>query len=84
MVSSCQALEEDLIIFSPGRGPMESRPLGQHSLIDSLRDLYVMATRARCNLIIVGSMEYMYENCPTWRTFIDHFRAQNNNYVFCK
>lgn len=45
-ISSCQGMEKELIIFPAGRGPSDTQPLGQESLLDSLRDMYVMAKRA--------------------------------------
>ena len=78
-VTSCQGMEADLVIFSAGRGPLDPRPLGQDNLLDKLRDLYVMTSRARCNLVIIASMDYMYDNCPSWHRVIDHFRGLQNN-----
>lgn len=80
MVSSFQAMEEDLMILIAGRRPLETRPLGPDSLFDSLRDPYVMAARARCNFIIIASMEYIHENRLRWRAMIEYIRSQNKVY----
>lgn len=50
-------MEEDLIIFMHGRGPSHTWLRVSDSLFDSLRDQCVMTTSARCNLVIIASME---------------------------
>ena len=72
-VSSCQGMEHDLVIFTAGRGPLDTRQVGRDSLLDSLRDLYVLITRARCNLVIIASQQYMQDNCQSWARLIQHF-----------
>lgn len=74
-VSSCQVLDHDLIIFSAGRGPLDTHTIREQIFLDSLRVLEVMVARARCNLVIIVSITYMTANCPSWRALISHFRG---------
>lgn len=57
-VSSCEGLEQDLIIFNAGLGPFNNRPVSQGDLIDIISDLYVLTIRAQCNLVIIGSIDF--------------------------
>lgn len=77
-VSSCQRLQEDLIIFISERGPLDPLPLGPDSLPDIIEALYLMMIRVRFDIIIIGSMEYVHENFPACRRLIDHNRGHKN------
>lgn len=71
-VLSFRGLEHYLISFTAGKGPLDPRPLCQDCLLDSLYDLCVMVTIARCNLIIIESMNYMHDSRPSWGDVVDH------------
>lgn len=72
-------MEDELIIFTAQRSPMREPPIGTDSLLDTLRDFYVMATRARCDLIIFDSMKYLQVLCQNWEASINHFGATQNS-----
>lgn len=55
-VASCQGLEDHFIIYTPGRGPMQNRPVGRESLIEIIRELCVLTTRAQCYFIYAAYM----------------------------
>lgn len=76
--ASFQDLEYDLIIFIAGRELLSNGPVFQASLLDILRDLYVMTTRARFNLVINGSIDFLYVNCNNWNVMVDDFQLTHN------
>lgn len=80
-VSSCQALEHEVRIFIARRWPLDWHPLGRDSSLESLLDLCVMLRRARCNVIIIASMNNIYDLCPGWDAFIDRVRREINWYI---
>lgn len=55
-------------------------------MIDVVRDLCVISTRAKHHFIYVASMEYMIDNCQTWRPAIHHIQGDtagpSYNYSF--
>ena len=65
-VASAQGLECWLTIYKPGRGPLDDRRVGSAALIDSIRDLYVLSTRAKQHLVIVAHWDYMGRHCRSW------------------
>lgn len=73
ILSSCQGMQYDLIIFAAGHGPMNERPIGPDSLLDTHRDLYVISTRERFNLIIIASMKDLQASCRNWESIINDF-----------
>lgn len=81
-LSSCQVMEYDLIIFSAGRGPMSKCPIGPYFLLDSLRELYLIATRARLKLIIYASMKCLQASCPNCESIINYFGGTQNSEVY--
>ena len=65
-VASAQGLECWLTIYTAGRGPLNDRRVGSAALIDSIRDLYVLSTRAKQHLVIVAHWDYMGRHCRCW------------------
>lgn len=57
-----------LIIYTEGRGPRDPRPLVPNSMLDNVRDLYVVTSHAKQHLFFVADREFMRENCGTWRS----------------
>lgn len=78
-VSSCQGMEYGLMIFNDWCGTMRERLTGSYYLLDSLRELYVMDNWARCNLIIILSMNYLQASLPNWEAIINYFGGTQNS-----
>ena len=75
-VATAQGLENWLIIYTAGRGPRDERPVGQNSILDNIRDLYVLASRAKQHLVIVAGYDYMMEHCRSWRPAASLFQRE--------
>lgn len=81
LVSCCQRLEHNMIIFTAGWWPLDRRPVNLDSLLDSVWDLYIMLTRARWNSIIIASKNYINritDFCPSSSAIIYRFRREIN------
>lgn len=68
-------------MFSARRGTLSKRPIGRDYLLDSLRDLYLMAGRFLCNFIMIASMNYFPASCPNWESIISYSGDTNNSFL---
>lgn len=59
-----QYMDQLVVIFSPGSGPVDKRPIRTDNLIDSIIKLYVTLTFKRPHLIKVASLDYEMDHCP--------------------
>ena len=78
-VDSAQGKEAYMVLFSPAKwaGPNGNNAVNQNSLLNSLREIYVMVSRAQRHLYITGDHLFLRNNCPAWRPLCDF--VQNNN-----
>lgn len=81
-VTSCQVLEDDLMIFSARNVLMSERPTSTDSVLTIHLDRYVMATFGRSNLIIIASMICFHASFPNWEAIINHFSCSKNSWVY--
>ena len=75
-VASSQGTENWLIIYTPGKGPDGGGVVGQQSLLDNARDVFVNTTRAKQHLVYVGSRQFMRDNCVSWLPVLDFLPQQ--------
>ena len=75
-VDSAQGKEAYMVLFSPGKwsGRNNTNTVADHSLLNSLREIYVLITRAKRHMFIVGDYNFLRNQCPRWGPVLDYVR----------
>lgn len=66
-------MDHDVIIVTAGRGPLDRQPICRDNLLDSLQDQDFMLMRARCNVNIIATMNYIRDFGPSFAAVTDLF-----------
>ena len=72
-VDSAEGSQGMTVIYSPGRNEHNTDNVGEASLINDLRSLYVLSSRAKRRFYIVGSRDFFRANCPRWAEALNFF-----------
>ena len=70
-VGTVEGKEAWVVISTSGRSPHDQREVGENSLIDDLRDIHVITTRAKRHMFYVGNLEFFSDSCTNWSAVTD-------------
>ncbi len=76
-VESSEGFEANTVIYVSGRGPDNTganEAVGDTSLVNDLRNLHVLASRAKRRFYVVASAQFYRDNCPRWGPTLDFFQ----------
>ena len=82
-VAGVQGKETEILIYSAVKGKRRTRrgtqniPIG---MVADLRPLYVVVSRAKCHLYIIGDMDYLGNMANAWYCVTEFVRPTNNRY----
>ena len=78
-VGTVEGNEAWAVIYTSGRSPQDQREVGENSLIDDLRDIHVITTRAKRHMFYVGNLEFFSDSCTNWSAVTDLVTPRTGN-----